>query len=214
MYQTLFLESLKDHFKSSPRALKKGDIIAVPLSEELARYGEVKPEDLEVDLQGSVPTACVYFVITSLELPTRSTVAKDPLADQLESSSFGCLVDPKVTKLVQTGIERALVPDTNPFLGICEWSSTLAPVLLNTDHLSKACLPLSTLKDGTPEKKLFDYVDTALQPGIEAFDLRLTVLLKGARGSGKKTLVASAARRTGFHLLDVSDMAISDWTVC
>jgi hypothetical protein len=35
------------------------------------------------------------------------------------------------------------------------------------------------------------------------YDLHLTVLMRGARGSGKRTIVRSIARKTGFHLLEV-----------
>lgn len=59
------------------------------------------------------------------------------------------------------------------------------------------------LGDATPASRLFEYVSAALRAGASEYDLHLTVLLKGARGCGKRTIVRTVARRTGFHLLEV-----------
>lgn len=59
------------------------------------------------------------------------------------------------------------------------------------------------LGDPTPASRLYDYVLGALRPGANEYDLHLTVLLKGARGCGKRTVVRTVARKTGFHLLEV-----------
>lgn len=40
--------------------------------------------------------------------------------DRLASGELGCFVDPKVTKMVQTGLERSLVPDVAGFVGLRE----------------------------------------------------------------------------------------------
>ena len=61
------------------------------------------------------------------------------------------------------------------------------------------------LGDPTPTSRLFEYVTAALRPGADDYDLHLTVLVKGARGSGKRSVVRSVARKTGFHLLEVRD---------
>lgn len=61
----------------------------------------------------------------------------------------------------------------------------------------------SVLGDPTPASRLVEYVNASLRPGASDYDLHLTVLLKGARGCGKRTIVRSVARVTGFHLLEV-----------
>ena len=48
-YQSLFLDGLKEYFKNSKRVLKKGDLIAVGICEEAARYTEGKTEDADVE---------------------------------------------------------------------------------------------------------------------------------------------------------------------
>lgn len=76
----------------------------------------------------SAPTAVVFFQITSLELSTSAPAASkiqlgnpdEALVDQLDSGALGCYIDPQVTKLLQTGLERSLVPDVSAFLGIGE----------------------------------------------------------------------------------------------
>ena len=60
------------------------------------------------------------------------------------------------------------------------------------------------LGDPTPASRLVEYVLASLRSGAGEYDLHLTVLLKGARGCGKRTVVRSVARHTGFHLLEVS----------
>lgn len=75
----------------------------------------------------STPSAVVFFQITSLELsPSTSSPrignssAEDALNDRLDAGELGCFVDPYATKLLQTGIERSLVPDVAGFLGFRE----------------------------------------------------------------------------------------------
>lgn len=70
-----------------------------------------------------IPTAIVFFQITSLELQSTSLISslEDDLTIRVKSGQLGCFVDPKVTKLVQTGLERSLVPDVAGFMGMCEF---------------------------------------------------------------------------------------------
>lgn len=75
---------------------------------------------------------------------------------------------------------------------------------LRAGHQSQLEIGLSPLGDPTPSSRLLEYVQASLRPGASQFDLHLTVLIKGARGSGKRTLARAIARRTGFHLLEVS----------
>lgn len=48
-YQSLFLEGLKNFFQSRRRILKKGDVIAVGICEDTARFAEGKTEDDDVE---------------------------------------------------------------------------------------------------------------------------------------------------------------------
>lgn len=44
-YQPLFLDALKDYFQGEKRILKKGDLIAVGVCEDIARYSSSNKED-------------------------------------------------------------------------------------------------------------------------------------------------------------------------
>jgi peroxin-6 len=51
-YQSLFLDGLKEFFQSKRRILKKGDVIAIGICEEGARFGkeEIKaPEEEDIE---------------------------------------------------------------------------------------------------------------------------------------------------------------------
>lgn len=72
--------------------------------------------------ESSSPTAVVHFLITSLSVDS-STSSPAPTGDfdldnRLEDGLLGCFVDPKVTKLLQTGVERGRVPDDAGWLGV------------------------------------------------------------------------------------------------
>lgn len=60
---------------------------------------------------------------------------------------------------------------------------------------------MSTDAAGMPAFQLFEYVSSLMRDGASAWDLHLTVLVKGARGSGKPAVVSSVAP---FHCLQVS----------
>lgn len=48
-YQPLFLDALKDYFQGRRRVLKKGDLIAVGVCEDVARYSTGGKEDSKVE---------------------------------------------------------------------------------------------------------------------------------------------------------------------
>ncbi|GAA5959373.1 hypothetical protein JCM21900_000707 [Sporobolomyces salmonicolor] len=201
LYQPLFLEGLKEHFQSRRRVVRKGDVIAVGIEEGRARFiaggnGEGRgdeSEEIELPASTSAPTAVVYFLITSLSLPSdESPPLRHPedYDEELESGALGCYVDPKVTKLLQTGVERGRVPDVGGWLGLAD----LPPPL-----------PASSLDSSspTPASRLYNFISAALAPNSSRYDLPLSVLLKGARGSGKRTLVRGVARKAGVHVLEL-----------
>ncbi|GAA6037672.1 hypothetical protein JCM8097_002278 [Rhodosporidiobolus ruineniae] len=196
LYQPLFLDGLKEYFQSKRRTVKNGDVIAVGIQEDRVRFfGEGKEEgDEEVDLPAatSAPTAVVYFLITSLGVdpssPTLTTADSSDTNLALEAGRLGCVVDPKVTQLVQTGVERGRVPDVTGWLGIPSLPFSLSP---------------SPLGDPTPSSRLYDFLTSALEPHARTYGLPGTVLLKGAKGSGKRMVVRGVARRAGVGLLEI-----------
>lgn len=49
-----------------------------------------------------------------------------------------------------------------------------------------------------------DFVKASSMKHTSDLNINLTVLLKGARGSGKATMVRQVSQLSGFHLLEVS----------
>lgn len=103
---------------------------------------------LRLPASSSSPTAVVYFQITSLELspaPAPSRIlggtAEEALTDQLDAGELGCFVDPYATKLLQTGIERSLVPDMSGFLGISEQRFALSPLFADVSSSQPTSRP-------------------------------------------------------------------------
>lgn len=99
-------------------------------------------ESYSLPVSGASPTAVVFFQIASLELTSSAVhlasapkgktsdsgrTAAEFFSDQLSAGDFGCFVDPRVTKMVQTGLERSLVPDVAGFSGL---RGFLCPVAL------------------------------------------------------------------------------------
>ncbi|GAA5964160.1 hypothetical protein JCM3765_005357 [Sporobolomyces pararoseus] len=196
LYQPLFLEGLKDHFQNRKRVVKKGDVIAISIDEGRTRYmshvsdGKEESEGFELPASASVPTAVVHFAVTALSLPSELPPPNPnpvDLDEELESGALGCYVDPKVTKLMQSGVEKSRVPNDGGWLGL--------PRL--------PLLQLERTSATNPASRLHDFISAALAPNASSYDLPLTVLVKGARGSGKRTLVNGVARLLGVHVLEI-----------
>lgn len=73
-----------------------------------------------VESQGE-PNEVVYFLITNVEhnVPSRlGEVSSSDMYIAATAGELGCWVDPSVTRMVQTGLEHARVPDMAQYLGI------------------------------------------------------------------------------------------------
>lgn len=233
-YQHLFLRGLREHFEGKQRCVAVGDLIAVPIAEGEARWGEAKVGGTEPGPDGELecvkprtslecsadvrdrlatlagpPTSTVFFKITSLEVGSSQHKPNGSVPSDLEGKvlggDFGAVIDPHVTKLVQTGIEHSVVPDVSVWAGVGK--STLVSIPLarrfnrNAGDVSPRPAPAD---EAAPFTKLLSYVQAALRPGASEYDLHLTVLLIGARSSGKRTLARQVARAAGFHFFDVN----------
>ncbi|GJN93762.1 hypothetical protein Rhopal_006819-T1 [Rhodotorula paludigena] len=202
VFQPLFLEGLKEHFSRCRRVVKEGDVVAVGIDEERVTFvGHEggQDDDVELPAASAAPTAVVYFVITSLSLdpPTASSAPTGDfeLDRELEDGLLGCVVDPKVTKLLQTGVERGRIPDAAGWLGVAP-SPTIS------------LLPDALTSSPTPGSRLLAFLLSSLTPSAASYALPLTVLLKSAApGSGARTLVRSAARRAGLAVLELDAFA-------
>jgi hypothetical protein len=137
---------------------------------------------------------------------------------------LGCWVDPSVTRLIQTGLEHSRVPDVGAYVKLGK-DLGIRSILSLTTFLADSMSPkafYSTLVKQTSSHllgvdsafaKLVALSSAALARNAIDYQLELSVLLKGARGTGKFTTVAWVSQHLGTHLLEVrvhwNDLIIS-----
>ncbi|PLW50684.1 hypothetical protein PCASD_00713 [Puccinia coronata f. sp. avenae] len=196
------------------------DLDSTRFTEPQASQPDPSADDLDPEhvLPSSLvlrPTIPIYFKVTNLELsyPTFDQTehpAQDsthgvssanhtnnhlnplmPVAELIEDGMLGGIVDPKGTKLVQTGLEFSFVPDAQNWLGI----DGSTPLFYS---------PHCTTSSHTPEKVLYHYLLAAARVESRNYDLNLTVLISGPRGCGKSTMTKRAVEATGFNFLELN----------
>ncbi|KAG0096415.1 peroxisomal assembly protein [Podila epicladia] len=186
--QTACLEALKEWFEEYERVVCEGDVIGVEIDEEAARLTpkQLGPLDADVDvrlpLSPSDLKTTIYFKLTHLE-------------DSGSTNRHTQLVDPSVTKMIQSGLEHSRIP---PKLK----RHARSPVIPSLDDPSA---PLAF-------SQLYQLVSSGLHPFSSKLGLNCTVLLHGARGIGKKTVVDWVADLAGIHIMEVNCFDIASDT--
>ncbi|EPS97368.1 hypothetical protein FOMPIDRAFT_79362 [Fomitopsis schrenkii] len=206
-YQPLFLRALQDYFKDTTRLVKQGDIISVAINTDdvLWQAGEGADDAGDgVDEESKYKSASaadelVFFVVTNIE---HHVIASNGDAAMAASDVYlgaavgelGCWVDPSVTRMIQTGVEHARVPDMARYLNL----HGSVPCARPTRGYSTLFAPDSV------HGKLAALTAAALEPNAVEYQLQLSVLLKGPKGSGKFTATSWVARHLGIHLFEVN----------
>ncbi|KAF9362279.1 peroxisomal assembly protein [Mortierella sp. NVP85] len=180
------LEALKEWFEEYERVVCEGDVIAVEIDEEGAkltpRPADASDIDFRLPLNPSKMKTTIYFKLTHLD-------------DSDKPNKHTQVVDPSVTKMIQTGVEHSRVPSK-----------------LKRNAYSPA---IPALDDPTAPQafaQLYQLVSSGLHPFSSKLGLNCTVLLHGARGIGKKTVVEWVADLAGIHLMDVNCFDIASDT--
>jgi peroxin-6 len=162
-------------------------------------YSVVLPADGDTD--GNITTGVVYFCVTDVSPELSETAAVDNVEasqtdlwihEMARAGQFGSAVDPALTKMVQTGIVRTRVIDASQWL---QAASDTPPLPLGLSPLTSATSVYG---------RLLRLTQAVLMPDASQYDLHLTVLLKGARGCGKRTVARWIAQKTGVHLLELN----------
>lgn len=138
-------------------------------------------------------------MVTNMEYDAAPTgIPASDMHTGIATGEWGCWVDPAVTRVIQAGIEHGRVPDvpTCMTLGIARLQGSL----YGTDSQGNV-FPIS--RTSTFEK-LCALVIASLSPNAVEYRLQVSILLKGARGTGKMSTVRDVARYLGMHLLEVS----------
>ncbi|KAG0003724.1 peroxisomal assembly protein [Entomortierella chlamydospora] len=187
--QSACLEALKEWFEEYERVVCEGDVIGVEIDEEAAKLipkqlnpADASDIDVRLPLTPSDLKTTIYFKLTHLE-------------DSSKPNKHTQLVDPSVTKMIQSGLEHSRVPPKLKRFG-------RSPAIPALDDPS------------APEafSQLYQLVSSGLHPFSSKLGLNCTVLLHGARGIGKKTVVDWVADLAGIHLMEVNCFDIASDT--
>ncbi|KAH9818921.1 hypothetical protein DFH28DRAFT_1123296 [Melampsora americana] len=200
--QPLFLTALSDHFKSQSRILKLHDLVAVPIDSRLSRFlpsnpigptndeSSVDTDLLEMDLDLGPPQT-LYNPTHEVQKHQNGIgsndgssheIEEDPeMSESLENANLGAILDPNLTKLVQTGLEQSFVPNMIPSLGI-HGLPPLDP--LDLDH--------------EPTKKLYEILRASSQPDATSYELPCTILINGQRGVGETNFSETEVKTAGL----------------
>ncbi|KAJ7684814.1 AAA-domain-containing protein [Mycena polygramma] len=206
-YQPSFLRSLKAYFHDSKRLVKHGDLIAVGVNTDLGGSNsadEAEPEVQDAEQKYMTPQRAdevVFFLITNIEHDVMTTneqlSSNDPYLDST-MGEMGCWIDPSVTRLIQTGVEHCRVPDVSTYFHPDKNSPRSLFASLN-----KIPIPFLLRSSGS-YGRLLSLCSATLLPDAVDYILHLSVLLKGARGSGKFTTACWVAQRIGMHVLEIN----------
>ncbi|KAF9956926.1 peroxisomal assembly protein [Mortierella alpina] len=185
--QAACLEALKEWFEEYERVVCEGDVIGVEIDEEAAKLTP-KPSsssediDIRLPLAGSDLKTTIYFKLTHLD-------------DSSSPNKHTQLVDPTVTKMIQSGLEHSRVPSR-----------------LKRHARSPATPALDDPSAPLAFSQLYQLVSSGLHPFSSKLGLNCTVLLHGARGIGKKTVVDWVADLAGIHIMEVNCFDIASDT--
>ncbi|KAI9101308.1 AAA-domain-containing protein [Phlyctochytrium arcticum] len=178
------LYQLKRWFEARDRMVADGDIITVVVDENraLTRFkvgaddgSDDEDEEEDESDNGRGKRDFAYFKITQVTV------------DGTEGGSPTAWVDPAQTRIIQAGIVHSRVPiGERAYLG----ADTLPPP------------PPKGASSVYP--KLHALFSTCLHPVSAALGLHCTVLLYGARGVGKRSIVKTAVETLGIHFIEVN----------
>ncbi|KAI6038954.1 AAA-domain-containing protein [Pisolithus marmoratus] len=184
-YEPSCIVALRSYFTTSRRLVKQGDIIALSINVDSALDPYwVLPENHSSHGPRHIASALVYFVVRSVEY--------DPIGPGVEqlhghdvptpaTLDVGCFVDVKGTRIVQVGAHPSRIPDMYHYLGIGQ------PIYFSPGETNQ----LSQLSNAS-----------SLGGAIRS--IHSTILLKGARGTGKVTAAMQIAWKLGLHVVEVN----------
>lgn len=203
-YERSWLRGLKAHFSQvdaegerSQRLVRRGDVICVPVwvDQPLAE-GEDLEDDLATSDDEDAPkntkaSAVAYFIVTALQFEPLVPPEDDfssSAASKARAGELGCWVDAGIggeTTLTLAGVERARVAGRS---GDLAWHGLPAPPA-----------PFSPSATST----LRDLIKSSFSPLALARLFPLSVLVKGARGAGKRAFVKALANELGLSVVEV-----------
>ena len=207
--QNALFAGLQKHFEDRTRIVRKGDLVAIPVDEELSKvfYHPGAGEKNEVDdplskytmntddKESTRPTAVGWFRVSATVIPTKDADKPDE-----EDIWGGCVsVDATSTMTRQSGSEMSLIPMTltNPW----EYYLGLKSRVLSSS--AAASLPEYKIPPATLLQRRFrELIAAATSP--RAIHLKMPplsiLLVSSHRNIGKKTVISRACAELGLHM--------------
>ncbi|KAI0303446.1 P-loop containing nucleoside triphosphate hydrolase protein [Multifurca ochricompacta] len=207
IYQPLVLQGLKSFFDGKKRLIKQGDLLAIKVDLNQLQYLQaisagdgaetVAPGVLEgQSTNQSSSEQIIYFTVTNIDCDPPSTnnaVNPSDVHLGLSAGELGCWVDTAITRMTQTGLEHARIPDASGFL-----------IPRGTQDPGEDAHAGMTRGNNRAFTQLLGLSQAALMPQALTFDIPISMLLKGARGTGKFTTTVQVAQRLGMHIFEVN----------
>ncbi|OCF40790.1 hypothetical protein I317_05402 [Kwoniella heveanensis CBS 569] len=200
----------EDREAKDRRLVRGGDIISIPVwpgtplpADQSASTTEDEEDDSDDDDDGqeddlndqdrtrAKATGVAYFIVTSLSYDPLVPLEEDfrsSVSSKARAGELGCWADVGATgstKMILTGVEKQRVPER---AGDLVWHKIEpSPPPFSSQSASK----LRNLLRST-------FAQTSL-----VYALQLSILIKGVRGSGKRSLIRSIADELGYNIVDV-----------
>jgi len=211
--QNALYAGLKRHFASRTRIVRKGDIVAIPIDEDLGRtlYQPTTAEDLEIDdlltnaslddsrpARSMNPTCVGWFKINHVE------IVKDSPDDSESDDFWGGVasINAANTSVMSTGSEASRLPATidNP------WEYYLGVKSISKSDIESTAMPeLRKHHISSIQRRLRELISAATSP--RAIHLKLPplaiLLVSTQRNIGKATLARRACADIGLHTFKI-----------
>ncbi|TFK72586.1 AAA-domain-containing protein [Pluteus cervinus] len=200
-YSKICFQVLRDFLQSRIHLVKQGDIFGIPVlaNRENQEPDDVDGEDWDVDFElpdvltvSRTGNELAFFVFTNIEYDisvSRDRYQTDDPYIGCTMGELGCWVDTSVTRIIQAGVEHSWIPPLGTNLELGRISRTPQSAILGAS---------------SPFQRLHTILAVTLSPNAVDYNLNLSVLLRGGRGSGKFTVSRWVAHRLGMHVLEVN----------
>lgn len=211
--QNALFAGLKKHFASRTRIVRKGDLVAIPIDEDMGRilYQPTAAEDLEIDdllsrtvlddprpLNPAKPTGAAWFKINYVGL------TQEDQEDDEGNDIWGGVasVDASTTHIMQSGSENSRLPATMEN----SWEYYLGLKTISKSEIDPTAMPeLRKQRVTSLQRRLRELMAAATSPRAIHLQLQpLAILLVSTqRNIGKSTVVTRACADIGLHNFDI-----------
>ena len=211
--QNALFAGLKKHFASRTRIVRKGDLVAIPIDEDLGRilYQPTSSDDLDIDdllssstlddpkpATHSQPTGVAWFKVNYVGLGQEDQEESDH--DEIWGGVAS--VDASATHMMQSGSENSRLPAT---MGN-SWQYYLGIKSISKSEVESTSMPeLKKQHVSLLQRRLRELLAAATSPRALHLELQpLAILLVSTqRNIGKSEVVTRACADIGLHTFQI-----------